>query len=86
LTKAQLAKLNVIIRMVNTRINTIRQTFEETAFFGEIDKDQVSLQDLVFCIKQLKNSGLSSEIIKKEIIPNLGYKQTTLPVEILELL
>jgi hypothetical protein len=86
LSKSQLSKLNLIIRMVNTRINNIRQTFEDQSFAGDIEKDEISLEDLMLCIKQLKTSGLSSEEIKKEIIPGLGFKQTSLPIEIIELL
>lgn len=86
LNKGQLTKLNLIIRMINTRINEIRQTHEEKAFVGIEDKDGLSLKDLITCVNELIESGLSSELIKNEILPNLGFLESSLPQEVLQLL
>jgi hypothetical protein len=86
LKKEQLTKLNLIIRMINTRINHIRQTHEEKAFVGIEEKDGLSLKDLMICINELKESGLSSEHIKSDILPNLGYTESSLPTEVMQLL
>lgn len=86
LKKEQLTKLNLVIRMINTGINEIRQTHEEKAFVGIEEKDGLSLNDLIVGIIQLKKSGLSNDQIKKEILPNLGYKIDSLPAEIINLL
>ena len=86
LKKEQLTKLNLLIRMINTRINQIRQTHEEKAFVGIEEKDGLSLKDLTICITELKETGLSSEHIKRDILPNLGYTEGSLPTEIMELL
>jgi hypothetical protein len=86
LKKDQLAKLNLVIRMINTRINHIRQTHEEKAFVGIEENDGLSLKDLIICINDLKESGLSSEQIIKDILPNLGFKEGSLPTEIMQLL
>jgi hypothetical protein len=86
LNKGQLTKLNLIIRMINTRINVIRQTHEEKSFFGVEEKDGLSLSDLVICVNELIESGLSVELIKTDIIPNLGYTEATLPSEVMQLL
>jgi hypothetical protein len=43
LKKEQLTKLNLVIRMINTRINEIRQTHEEKEFVGIVEKDGFSL-------------------------------------------
>ena len=86
LKKEQLTKLKLIIRMINTRINHIRQTHEDKAFIGIEEKDGLSLKDLILCLSKLKESGLSSEHIKNDILPNLGYTLGSLPMEVIQLL
>ena len=86
LKKDQLAKLNLVMRMINTKINEIRQTHEETVFVGDEEKDGLSLKDLIFCVNELIKSGLSSELIKKDILSNLGYTESSLPHEVIDLL
>lgn len=86
LNKGQLTKLNLVIRMINTRINEIRQTHEEKAFVGIEEKDGLSLKDLVMCVNELIASGLSAELIKTDILPNLGFAETSLPSEVMQLL
>lgn len=86
LKKEQLTKLNLVIRMINTRINEIRQTHEEKTFVGIEEKDGLSLNDLIAGINQLKESGLNNNQIRKDILPNLGYKENTFPQEIINLL
>jgi hypothetical protein len=86
LKKEQLTKLNLVMRMINTRINHIRQTHEENAFVGIEEKDGLSLKDFVVCINELKESGLSSEHIKSDILPNLGFTEGSLPPEIMQLI
>ena len=86
LNKEQLSKLNLVLRMINTRINDIRESHEEKDFVGIEEKDGLSLKDLIICINELKESGLSSELIKNDIIPNLGFIVSTLPHEVMQLL
>jgi hypothetical protein len=86
LDKDQLTKLNLVIRMINTRINEIRQTHEDKAFVGIEEKDGLSLKDLITCVKELIESGLSSELIKNDILPNLGFTESSMPQEVIQLL
>jgi hypothetical protein len=86
LKKEQVTKLNLLIRMINTRINEIRQTHEEKAFVGIEEKDGLSLKDLITCVNELIESGLSSELIKNDILPNLGFTESSLPQEVTQLL
>ena len=86
LKKEQLTKLNLVVRMINTRINEIRQTHEEKAFVGIVEKDGLSGNDIVTCVKELIESGLSSELIKNDILPSLGFAVSSLPQEIKQLL
>lgn len=86
LTSKQISRLNIVIRMINTTINKIRQTHEESSFAGTEENEKLALGDLITCITELKNSGLDSNIIKKKILPDLGYKLDSLPDEITNLL
>jgi len=86
LKKEQLSKLNLVIRMINTRINEIRQTHEAKAFVGIEEKDGMSSKDLIICVNELIESGLSTEHIKNEILPNLGFSLSSLPNEVIQLL
>jgi len=86
LSKEQNSKLNLIMRMVNTRINEIRKTHEDKAFIGIVEKDGMSLSDIVTTILQLKESGFTIDQIKKDIIPGLGFKGNSFPLEISNLL
>jgi hypothetical protein len=86
LKKDQLTKLNLVIRMINTRINEIRQTHEEKAFVGIEERDGFSVNDLVTCVQELIVSGLSAELIKNDVLPNLGFAENSLPPEVTQLL
>lgn len=86
LKKEQLTKLNLVIRMINTRINEIRQTHEDKTFVGIEEKDGLSLKDLITCVNDLIESGLSSELIKNDILPNLGFTESSLPQQVIQLL
>ncbi len=86
LNKEQITKLNLVIRMINTRINEIRQTHEEKAFVGIEEKDGLSLNDLLTCVKELIASGLSADLIKTDILPNLGFTENSLPPEVIQIL
>lgn len=86
LEKEQRTKLNLVIRMINTRINEIRQTHEEKEFVGIEEKDGLSLNDLIICVDELIASGLSADLIKTDILPNLGFTKNSLPPEVMQLL
>lgn len=81
--KHELSKLNMVIKMVNTTINKLRESHEEIAF---VEEDDMPLQELILCLNELKENGFDDNFIKKNILPDLGYKLETLPDEILELL
>jgi hypothetical protein len=86
LNKEQLTKLNLVIRMINTRINEIRQTHEVKAFVGIEEKDGLAMKDLVTCVNLLIENGLSAELIKTDVLPNLGFSESSLPHEVIQLL
>ncbi|BFM43259.1 ATP-binding protein [Flavobacterium sp. CFS9] len=86
LSKEQSAKFNLVLRMINTSINKIRHTHEETAFLNIEEKDGLSLSDIVISLTTLQKNGFSSEQIKKDILPGLGFEESSLPEAIKQLL
>ncbi|MCB4800026.1 ATP-binding protein [Neotamlana laminarinivorans] len=79
LDKKQKSQLNLLLRMINTRVNNIRHVHEEKEFMGIEEKDGISLEELYNNILELLTSGISKEMIKEEIIPHLGFKYASLP-------
>jgi hypothetical protein len=86
LNKDQKSQLNLILRMINTRVNSIRHVHEEKEFIGIEEKDGISSLELVNNIKNLLSNGISKEMLKENILPHLGFKYTSLPEDIKSLL
>jgi hypothetical protein len=86
LSKEQSAKFNLVLRMINTSINKIRHNHEETSFLNIEEKDGLSVNDIIISLTSLKKNGFSSEQIKKDILPGLGFEESSLPEEIKQLL
>lgn len=82
----QTTLLNLIMKMVNTHINEIRQAHQHVDFTGVPEKDGITHAELEQCILRLKKSGLSSEIIRNDILPDLGFNEATIPETVLNLL
>lgn len=82
LDKNQNSKLNLILRMINTRVNSIRQVHEEKEYLNIEAKDGVSTEEIKKNILELLQIGVSSEMIKEDILPHLGFKYNSLPDEI----
>jgi len=80
------AKLKVLLKMVNTQISSIKQTHEDKVFLGVEQENFISTEELFLTVKSLISSGIDPSVIKKEILPNLGYKVSTYPTKILEVL
>jgi len=86
LNNDQLAKLKVLIKLINTTVNKIRQNHDDTSFVGLEDEDGISIDDLVSSVKDLLNNGVDPATISKHVLPQLGFKQDSLPDELLDLL
>lgn len=82
LSAEQKSKFNMILRMINTRVNNIRHVHEEEDFLGIEDKDGIAIEDLKITIEELLKSGITQDMIKEEILPNLGFKFSSIPDEI----
>ncbi|WP_228371085.1 ATP-binding protein [Shewanella piezotolerans] len=79
----QKAKLNLLVRMINTTINKIRDTHEDVPFYKcEETKSTSFVEDIL----NLREHGYSNDFIKKNLISELGIELKTLPTDILEML
>jgi hypothetical protein len=79
LNEKQNSTLNLLLRMINTRVNNIRHVHEDKEFLGIEDKDGLSVNKLETNIMELLSIGITKEMIKKDLIPNLGFKYSSLP-------
>lgn len=73
LNSHQKAELNFILKMSSYLINKVRQV-DNIQITGDVEKDDISPDEIVKSIKELLSLGLSKEQIKKDILPNLGLK------------
>ena len=78
------SQLKILIKMINTQINIIRESHEDKVFLDTEKIDEISIQDILKTIKNLKENGIDSNIIKREILPKLGYQVNSFPSEILK--
>mgnify|MGYP001295616345 CR=1 FL=1 len=86
LDKRQNSQLNLLLRMINNRVNHIRNVHEEKEFLALEGSNNISTVDLKNNLLNLLNHGMTKEIVKNEILPNLGYKFSSFPSEIKDLL
>lgn len=86
LNQKQNSQLNLLIRMINTRVNNIRHVHEDKDFLGVEENNNISAIDLKNNLLNLLEQGITKEIVKNEILPNLGYKFSSFPDEIKDLL
>lgn len=82
LNKKQTSQLNLLLRMINTRVNNIRHVHEEKEFMGIEEKDGMSAVELETIILDLLSSGITKEMIKVELIPNIGFRYASLPEKV----
>ena len=78
------AKVKLLIQMVNTMFGKMRSTHSDMVFIE--DSNKISSLELFENIKDMQNKGISNDVLRKIIIPGLGYKLDTLPKNILELI
>ncbi len=86
LTLSAQLKLKIILKMVNTQLNKIKQTYVEQDFFSLEKENEISVDELMETIKSLKETGITSQLIRTDILPQLGYKKDSFPKEVVEVL
>ena len=80
------AQLKILLKMINTQISDIKQTHEDQVFLGIEQDNNISTDELLTTIRELIKSGIAPQVIKKEILPKLGYTIASYPDEILKAL
>ncbi|MEN5380706.1 ATP-binding protein [Sphingobacterium kitahiroshimense] len=79
-------KLKLLLRMINTQMNKVRHVHEDQDL-GNIEISISSEAEVLYnTINNLISDGVSKEIIKNSIIPNMGIKTNSLPSSILDLI
>ncbi|MGY8923799.1 MAG: hypothetical protein ACKVJR_08720, partial [Flavobacteriales bacterium] len=86
LNKQQNSQLNLLLRMINTRVNNIRHVHEEKEFVGIEEKDGISEGELHNIILELLSNGTTNDMIREDILPHLGFKYSSLPENIRSLI
>lgn len=84
MTGPQKAQLRVLLRVVETYVNKVKQTHENRSFL--LEEDRLGAEDLFLTVKELLDSGFAGEYIEKNLIPQLGYDLGTIPQEVQNLL
>lgn len=82
----QKSELNLILRMIDTRINQIRNVYEEKDFVGIEKEDGITEHEIIDCVKGLLETGVTPKMIKEEILPHFGFKTSSFPEEVKNLL
>lgn len=82
LNKNQSSSLNILIKMIDIRINKIRQVYDENSFTGNIEEDNLSEQDLIAGINFLRSKGYTEMEIRNTVINQLGFSFESLPPSI----
>lgn len=82
----QQSNLRILLRMINTQINKIRRVHEDVDYEKVEVNFSTESQDLYGILSQLVSSGISKDVIRNAILPNMGIKVNTLPEPILKLI
>ncbi|MFF5383342.1 ATP-binding protein [Pedobacter suwonensis] len=86
MNKEQATLFRLISRMIETTLNSMKHAHQEKEYTGVTEADGLDYADLEACLKAFKDSGLSSETIKEDILPSLGFTLSSLPESIINLL
>ncbi|MGK0234790.1 MAG: hypothetical protein ACI9EK_001319 [Psychroserpens sp.] len=80
---SQSARLKIIIRMINTTINKLRNVHVDTLY---IEDESSKVEDIIDNIKEFKKINISNQVIRTLLINELGYKYESLPESVKKLL
>ncbi|KQM65193.1 ATP-binding protein [Pedobacter sp. Leaf216] len=86
LNPEQAVLFKLVSKMIETSINSVRHAHQEKEFTGTEEKDGINFKELEQCVQELKKSGISSESIKDDILPSLGFSISSLPESLINLL
>ncbi|PLX70370.1 MAG: ATP-binding protein [Denitrovibrio sp.] len=87
LPKNETAKFTLLIKMVNTQINKIKHTHDDTDFQCLAEEEQkTGNEQLKIIMEIVQNSGMDKNVVRKELLPMLGYDISSLPKDIIGVL
>lgn len=86
LTKKQEILLAMLIRMINTTVNKIKQVHNDQDVPVIAEENQLSASEIADCIGDLLSKGVSGKQIKDGILPHLGFTYESFPPEIKKML
>ena len=84
LTQEQRGQLRLLLQMLQTTINKVRQNHEDRPLVEVIS--EMSSADLAHTISSLVEAGVPADHIKNSVLPDLGVLQESIPKEIFDLL
>ena len=84
LTDPQKAQLRILLKVIETYINKVKQTHEDQSFLME--KASLDAEDLVLAIKTLLDSGIPERFIQTNLLPQMGYELNSIPQDVLDML
>jgi hypothetical protein len=80
LSKEQQSKLKILLRMVNTLINKVRQTHEKIDFPSSSEgTEDISASNLRNAVHALLKRGWTEEQVRADFIAHLGYSDDSMP-------
>lgn len=77
--------LRILIRMINTTVNSIKKVQDDKVYTGDAQEDGISIEEFEELAQRLKVAGMTEEDFIKEIIPALGYNPETIPERIIKI-
>ncbi len=82
----QLSKFRVLMRLVSTKINSLKKTHEPRPFveLNNNSNNSLSEEDILLSIDVLLDNKIDKKIIKNTILPEMGYTIDTLPEKIIK--
>lgn len=83
LDKKKASTLNLLLSMVITRINKIRNIKTSQEF---LNNDNLSEDDLILSVNELIGKGVSPLVISQYVLPELGYSLDSLPQKVLDMI
>lgn len=87
LSNTQKSSFKVLMRLINASLNRLRQVHYDDNFQENSDvQNGLSTADLVVTVQNMLHAGLPKQTIADNILPSLGYRQDTLPKEVLTLI
>jgi hypothetical protein len=84
MTVIQKAQLKVLLQVIETYVNRVKQTHEDRSFL--LEDASLAADDLLLAVKRLLDSGFAGQYIETKLLPQLGYDLSTIPREVLNLL